>query len=218
METIHVKFDELTTMASECNNSGPDVNCLNFQDSSEEMNEIPSQQDLDNLFGPLYEEFYAMRTPEVLDNFTANTLDNEDTPSSSSIINKSRLVAKGYSQQEGIDLEESFAPVARQETVRMFMAYAAHENFTIYQIDVKTAFLNGSLKEEVFAKDSGFELIAYLDAYHAGCHDDCKSISGEIQFLGDKLVSWSSEKEDYTAISTAEAEYLSLSACYGQVI
>ncbi|GKG15790.1 hypothetical protein Tco_0358113, partial [Tanacetum coccineum] len=52
MEAIHVKFDELTAMAFECNNSGPDVNCLNFQDSSEEMNDIPSQQDLDNLFGP----------------------------------------------------------------------------------------------------------------------------------------------------------------------
>ncbi|GJY70011.1 hypothetical protein Tco_0472993 [Tanacetum coccineum] len=83
----HVYYVEgLRSMASECNNSGPGVNCLNFQDSSEEMNEIPSQQDLDNLFGPLYEEFYAMRTPKVLDNFTANTLDNEDTPSSSSII------------------------------------------------------------------------------------------------------------------------------------
>ncbi|GJS26451.1 retrovirus-related pol polyprotein from transposon TNT 1-94 [Tanacetum coccineum] len=53
METIHVKFDELTTMASECNNSGPGLNCSNFQDSSEELNEIPSPQDLDNLFGPL---------------------------------------------------------------------------------------------------------------------------------------------------------------------
>ncbi|GKD74803.1 hypothetical protein Tco_1333085 [Tanacetum coccineum] len=86
METIHVKFDELTTMASECNNSGPDVNCSNFQDSSEEMNEIPLQQDLDNLFGPLYEEFYVTRTPEVFDYSVAKTLDNEDTPSSSSII------------------------------------------------------------------------------------------------------------------------------------
>ncbi|GJY45515.1 retrovirus-related pol polyprotein from transposon TNT 1-94 [Tanacetum coccineum] len=62
METIHVKFDELTAMASECNNSGPGVTCLNFQDSSKEMNDIPSQQDLDNLFGPLYEEYYAPRT------------------------------------------------------------------------------------------------------------------------------------------------------------
>ncbi|GJY41204.1 retrovirus-related pol polyprotein from transposon TNT 1-94 [Tanacetum coccineum] len=86
MKTIHVKFDELIAMASECNNSGPDVNCSNFQDSSEEMNEIPLQQDLDNLFGPLYEEFYVTRTPEVFDYSVAKTLDNEDTPSSSSII------------------------------------------------------------------------------------------------------------------------------------
>ncbi|GKC03671.1 hypothetical protein Tco_0995281 [Tanacetum coccineum] len=73
-------------MASECNNLGPGVNCLNFQDSSEEMNEISSQQDLDNLFGPLYEDLYVTRTPKVLNNSAANTLDNEDTSSSSSII------------------------------------------------------------------------------------------------------------------------------------
>ncbi|GJU79054.1 retrovirus-related pol polyprotein from transposon TNT 1-94 [Tanacetum coccineum] len=281
------------------------------------------------------------------------------------IRNKSRLVAKGYSQQEGIDFEESFAPVARLEAVRMFVAYAAHKNFTIYQMDVKTAFLNGTLKEEVFvsqpdgfvdldfpnhvyhlkkalygleqalrawydklssflidhhftkgstipcgifinqlqytmellkkhgiekcdaitrpmataridanlqgtptyktkycsmirglmylitsrpyiafatfdcaryqarptkkclkevkrifrylrksinmglwySKDSGFELIAYLDADHTGCHNDCKSASGGIQFLGDKRVSWSSKKKDCTAMSTMKAEY-----------
>ncbi|GJV80302.1 hypothetical protein Tco_1516172 [Tanacetum coccineum] len=86
METIHVKFDELTAMASECNNSGPDLNCLNFQDSSEELNEIPSQQDLDNLFGPLYEEYFSPSTSKCLENFTANTLDVEDTLSPSSII------------------------------------------------------------------------------------------------------------------------------------
>ncbi|GKD84551.1 retrovirus-related pol polyprotein from transposon TNT 1-94 [Tanacetum coccineum] len=60
-----------------------------------------------------------------------------------------RNVIKGYSQQEGIDFEESFTPVARLEVVRMFVAYAAHKNFTIYQMDVKTSFLNGPLKEEV---------------------------------------------------------------------
>ncbi|GJZ56097.1 retrovirus-related pol polyprotein from transposon TNT 1-94 [Tanacetum coccineum] len=73
------------------------------------------------------------------------------------IQKKSRLVAKGYSQQEGIDFEESFAPVARLEAVRMFVAYAAHKNFTIYQMDVKTAFLNGPLKKEVFVNQpNGF--------------------------------------------------------------
>ncbi|GKC24199.1 hypothetical protein Tco_1026349 [Tanacetum coccineum] len=67
-----------------------------------------------------------------------------------------------------------------------------------------------------YPKDSGFELIAYSDADHAGCKDDCKSTSGGLQFLCGKLVSWSSKKQDYTAISTAEAEYVSLSACCAQ--
>ncbi|GKA27200.1 integrase, catalytic region, zinc finger, CCHC-type containing protein [Tanacetum coccineum] len=64
-----------------------------------------------------------------------------------------------------------------------------------------------------YLKDSGFELIAYSDADHAGCKDDCKSTSGGLQFLGGKLMSWSSKKQDCTAMSTAEAEYVSLSAC-----
>nr|GEY79714.1 hypothetical protein [Tanacetum cinerariifolium] len=66
------------------------------------------------------------------------------------IRNKSRLVAKGYAQIEGVGFEESFAPVARLEAVRLFIAYAAHKSFTIYQMDVKTAFLYGPLKEEVY--------------------------------------------------------------------
>ncbi|GKB60000.1 hypothetical protein Tco_0916186 [Tanacetum coccineum] len=86
METIHVKFYELTVMASECNNSRPGFNYSNFQDSSKDSNSIPSKEDLHNLFGPLYEEYYATRSLEVSDNSAANTLDKEDTPSSSSII------------------------------------------------------------------------------------------------------------------------------------
>ncbi|GKD86799.1 retrovirus-related pol polyprotein from transposon TNT 1-94 [Tanacetum coccineum] len=71
--------------------------------------------------------------------------------------NKNYLVAKGYKQEEGIDFEESFAPVARLEAVRVFIAYAAHKNITIFQMDVKTAFLNGPLKEEVYvSQPDGF--------------------------------------------------------------
>nr|GEV11319.1 retrovirus-related Pol polyprotein from transposon TNT 1-94 [Tanacetum cinerariifolium] len=66
------------------------------------------------------------------------------------IRNKSRLVVKGYKQEEGIKSEESFALVARLEAARMFIAYAIHKNFTIFQMDIKTAFLNGTLKEEVY--------------------------------------------------------------------
>ncbi|GJV22779.1 retrovirus-related pol polyprotein from transposon TNT 1-94 [Tanacetum coccineum] len=305
------------------------------------------------------------------------------------VRNKTRLMAKGYKQEEGIEFEESFAPIARLEAVRMFIAYAAHKNIIIFQMDVKMAFLNGPLKEEVYVgqtegfidtefpnyvyklkklytviskhlehdfskrfenlmknnfemsmmgelkfflrlqvhqsphgifisqsqyaiellkkhgldervsmstpmatkrldanlqgtstdqttyrhmigglmyltanrpdiafatficaryqarptvkhlkevkwifrylrqsynislwypKDFGFELIAYSDADHAGCKDDCKTTSGGLQFLGGKLVSWSSKKQDCTAMSTAEAEYVSLSACCAQVI
>ncbi|GKE21891.1 retrovirus-related pol polyprotein from transposon TNT 1-94, partial [Tanacetum coccineum] len=73
------------------------------------------------------------------------------------IRNKARLVAKGYAQEEGIDFEESFAPVARLEAVRIFVAYAAHKSFPIYQMDVKMTFLNGPLKEEVYvAQPDGF--------------------------------------------------------------
>ncbi|GJT32758.1 retrovirus-related pol polyprotein from transposon TNT 1-94 [Tanacetum coccineum] len=373
----------------------PGLNCLNFQGSLEELNEIPSHQDLNNLFGPLYEEYYMPRTFEVSNTSAANTLDVKDTPSPSSIIvedsdatkitcnqdkialekqntiiqNKSCLIAKGYNQQEGIDFEESFAPVARLEVVRMFMAYTAHKNFTTYQVDVKTTFLNGPLKKEVFvSQPEGFvdpnfpnhvnrlkkamyglkqsprawnyklfsfsiehhfikgyfemsmmgemkfflelqihqfphgifinesqytlellrkhgidkcdtvttpmatakidadlqgnptdqtryrsmigglmyltisqpdiafatfvcahyqarltekrlkELITYLDADLVGCLDDYKSTSRGLQFLGDMLVSWSSKKRDCTTMSTAEAEYVSLSACCAQVI
>ncbi|GKF68972.1 retrovirus-related pol polyprotein from transposon TNT 1-94, partial [Tanacetum coccineum] len=72
--------------------------------------------------------------------------------------NKARLVAKGYRQEEGINFEESFAPVARIEAIRIFIANAATKNMIIYQMDVKNAFLNGDLQEEVFvSQPEGFE-------------------------------------------------------------
>nr|GEW43305.1 retrovirus-related Pol polyprotein from transposon TNT 1-94 [Tanacetum cinerariifolium] len=189
--------------------------------------------------------------------------------------NKARLVAKGYRQEEGVDFEESFAPVARIKTICIFIANAASKNMTIYQMDVKTAFLNGELKEEVYVslpegfvdpdhpthvyllkkalyelkqalrawyqaspthlealkrvfrylkgtinwglwylKETTMALTAYADADHAGCQDTRRSTSGSSQFLGDKLVSWSSKKQKNTAISTTEAEYIAMSGCY----
>nr|GEZ70448.1 integrase, catalytic region, zinc finger, CCHC-type, peptidase aspartic, catalytic [Tanacetum cinerariifolium] len=147
------------------------------------------------------------------------------------IRNKARLGAKGYAQEEGIDFEESFAPVASLEAIRIFVAYAAHKSFLIYQMDVKTAFLNGPLKEEVYItqpngfvdpdhpeKGSSFGLTAFSDADHARCIDSRKSTSGGIQFLGDKLVSWMSKKQNCIAMSSAEAEYVALSASCAQVM
>nr|GFC07428.1 retrovirus-related Pol polyprotein from transposon TNT 1-94 [Tanacetum cinerariifolium] len=95
------------------------------------------------------------------------------------IHNKSRLVAKGYAQKEGVDIEdsfapvarleaegvdfeESFAPVARLEAVRLFITYVAHKSFTVYQMDIKTTFLYGPLKEEVYINQP----YGFGDPYH----------------------------------------------------
>ena len=75
------------------------------------------------------------------------------------IRNKSRLVCKGYAQIEGIEFEETFAPVARLEAIRMFLAFACYKNFKVYQMDVKSMFLNGELEEEVYVEQpEGFLL------------------------------------------------------------
>ncbi|GJS70427.1 retrovirus-related pol polyprotein from transposon TNT 1-94 [Tanacetum coccineum] len=287
-----------------------------------------------------------------------------------------RLVAQGFRQEEGTGFEESFAPVARIEAIRIFVANTAHKNMTIYQMDVKTTFLNGELKEEVFvsqpkgfvdqdnpshvyklkkalyglkqaprvwydmlsnflfsqhfskgavdltlfirqtgndlvlmsfflglqisqsprgifmnqskyafeigipidatlyrgmigslmylkssrpdliyavcvcaryqakptkkhlnvvkrifqylkgtiniglwySKDTGMSMTAYVYADHAGCQDTRRSTSGSVQFLGDKLVSWSSKKQKCTAISSKKAKYIVLSGCCTQIL
>nr|GEZ25558.1 ribonuclease H-like domain-containing protein [Tanacetum cinerariifolium] len=312
---------------------------------------------------------------------------NKNDEENTVIQNKSRLVVRGYRQEEGLDFEESFASVARMEAIRIFLAYDAHKSFTVFQMDVKAAFLHGTLKEVVYVcqpegfidadlpthvyklkkalyglkqaprawydelstfllqnhffnsiidptlfirrfdddilvvqvnvddiifgsthprmescdpvgtpmeikdkldldqngtlvdatkyrsmigalmyltssrpdivhatclcawyqakptekhlkevkrifcylwgtvntglwytKDSGFKLTGFSDADFAGCKDTFKSTSDGAQFLGEKLVSWSSKKQDCTALSTAKAKYVSLSACCAQVL
>nr|GEX01148.1 retrovirus-related Pol polyprotein from transposon TNT 1-94 [Tanacetum cinerariifolium] len=158
--------------------------------------------------------------------------------------NTARLVARGYRQEEGIDFEEFFAPVARLEAIRIFLTYATHKNIVVYQMDVKTVFLNGNLQEEVYVSqpdgfvdpdnpnhvyklkkaslwvetsstrvDSLITLIAFADADHAGCQDTRRSTSGSLQFLGDRLISWSSKRQKSDAISNTEAKYIALSGC-----
>ncbi|GJS23985.1 retrovirus-related pol polyprotein from transposon TNT 1-94 [Tanacetum coccineum] len=196
--------------------------------------------------------------------------------------NKARLLARGYRQEKRIDFEESFSPVARLEAIRIFLAFAAYMNMVVYQMDVKTAFLNGNLREEVyvsqldgfvdpdnpnhvyklkkalyglkqaprawydmlssflisqdfskgsvdptlFIRKEGKELLlvqVYVDdiifaastpelyADHAGCQDTRRSTSGSMQFLGDRLVSWSSKRQKSATISSTEAEYIVMS-------
>nr|GEW35724.1 hypothetical protein [Tanacetum cinerariifolium] len=227
-------------------------------------------------------------------------------------------------EEEGIDFEESFAPVARLEAIRIFLAYAAHKNMVVYQMDVKTAFLNGNLGEEVYVsqpdgftdpdnpnhvyklkkapnefrvhglqiyqsprgifinqskysleslkkygfescdpvdtpmvekskldedkegkavdpshycvkrilrylrgtvhrglwylKDSSISLTAFADADHAGCQDTRRSTSGNVKFLGERHISWSSKRQKSAAISSTEAEYIALSGCCAKIL
>jgi len=80
------------------------------------------------------------------------------------IRNKARLVAQGYSQQEGIDYIETFAPVARLEAIRLLLSYAVNHDIILYQMDVTSAFLNGVIEEEVFVKQPlGFEDLKHPD-------------------------------------------------------
>nr|GFA36997.1 retrovirus-related Pol polyprotein from transposon TNT 1-94 [Tanacetum cinerariifolium] len=313
METIHVQFDELTEpMAPVHLSTGPAPTFL-----------TPGQISSGLVSNPV-PWIYKVKLDEYGD----------------VLKNKARLVAKGYCQEEGIDFEESFALVAHIEAIRIFIANVASRNMTVYQMDVKTAFLNGDLKEEVYVsqpegfvdpdhpthvyrlkkalyglkqaprawydtlsrflldnnlskgavdstlftrktgkhillvqiyvddiifastdpkdcdmfsnemsskfqmsmmgqmsfflglqvsqrtinwgllypKDTAMALTTYADADHAGCQDTRRSTSGSAQFLGDKLVSWSSKKQQRTAISTTEAEYIAMSGCCAQIL
>jgi hypothetical protein len=72
--------------------------------------------------------------------------------------NKARLVAKGYSQVEGLDFDETYAPIARLESIRILLAYATYHGFKLYQMDIKSVVLNGPIKEEVYVEQPpGFE-------------------------------------------------------------
>nr|GEZ99010.1 retrovirus-related Pol polyprotein from transposon TNT 1-94 [Tanacetum cinerariifolium] len=165
------------------------------------------------------------------------------------------LVARGYRQEEGIDFEESFAPVTRLEDIRIFLAYVAYKNMVVYQMDVETLFLNGNLREEVYkydfescdpvdipmvekskmdedkegkavdpshyrvsGSDSSVALIAIVDADHAGCQDTHRSTSGSLQFLEERLISWSSKRQKGAAISSTKAKYIALSGCCAQIL
>nr|GFB13850.1 Gag-Pol polyprotein [Tanacetum cinerariifolium] len=178
------------------------------------------------------------------------------------ICNKARLVAKGYSQEEGIDFEESFAPVARLEAVQIFeevyvaqsdgfidhdhpekvyrlrkafyglkkaprawydelLKFLTSKGFTkglqIHQSPYGIFINQAKYALEILHKH-GMEKGQSIDADHVGCIDTRKSTSGGIQFLGNKLVSWMSKKQDCTAMSSAEAEYMALSASCAQVM
>ncbi|KAM6587476.1 hypothetical protein CsatA_010081 [Cannabis sativa] len=129
------------------------------------------------VFGCKFDEFWLLAMQEEINQFIRNNVwELVPRPSHQSVIgtkwvyrnkvdehgvivrNKARLVAQGYNQEEGIDYEETFAPVARLESIRMLLAFACHKNFILYQMDVKIAFLNGYIMEEVYvSQPPGFQ-------------------------------------------------------------
>nr|GEU32981.1 retrovirus-related Pol polyprotein from transposon TNT 1-94 [Tanacetum cinerariifolium] len=192
METIHVNFDELTAMSSEHESFKPVYQRFINDDSSTGSMNISSKEDLDNLFGPMYEEYFEKRSSDTSINFAAQQVHNhEDSPLTSSIVEEQEahpIVTTSEEQtslnplneadetnqedsadfdgntEECINFEKSFAPVARLESVWMFVAFAAHKSITIIHIDVKTAFLNDLLKEKVYvSQPNGFVNLDFPD-------------------------------------------------------
>ncbi|GJS41161.1 retrovirus-related pol polyprotein from transposon TNT 1-94 [Tanacetum coccineum] len=323
IKTIHVDFDELTMMASEHSSLGPALHEMTPTTISSGLVPNPppltplvppSRTNWDILFQLMFDELLTpppsvdLPAPEVVarihevEALVPAWIYKVRLDKLGGILkNKPRLVAHVYRQEEGIDFEESFTPVARLEAIRIFLAFAAHMNMVVYQMDVKTAFLNdfskGSVDPTMFIRKEGKELLLmsmmgkisfflglqifqnprgifinqskyaleslkkysfdscdpvdtpmvekskldkdkegkavdpshyrgmigtllYLtaNADHAGCQDTCHSTSGSMQFLGDRLVSWSSKRQKSAAISSTEAEYIAMSGCCAQIL
>ncbi|GKC38893.1 uncharacterized mitochondrial protein-like protein [Tanacetum coccineum] len=228
IETIHVDFDELTTMASKQFSIGPEPQLLTPGIISSGLMPnppfltpyvLPTKKKWDTLFQPKFDEYFnpllsfvslvpADADPTGIPSSTTIDQDTSSLKSSSRDViptnvqsvnqppehlrkwtkdhpldnvignrvmiitlkwifkvkldelggvlkNKARLVARGYHQEEGIDFKESFALVTRLEAIRIFIAYAAYKNMTVYQRDVKSSFLNGILREEISQSPRG---------------------------------------------------------------
>ncbi|GJV28556.1 retrovirus-related pol polyprotein from transposon TNT 1-94 [Tanacetum coccineum] len=140
--------------------------------------------------------------------------------------NKARLVAKGYRQEEGIDFEESFAPVARIEAIRIFIANAATKNMIIYQMDVKTAFLNGDLQEEVFAPRAWYDTLSKFllaNNFFKGVVDPTLFTrkSGKHILLVQiyvELTAYADADHAGCQDSRRKAEYIAMSGCCAQIL
>jgi hypothetical protein len=117
--------------------------------------------------------------------------------------NKARLVAKGYSQVDGLDFDEIFAPVARLESIQILLAYATYHGFKLYQMDVKNAFLNGHIKEEVYVEQPpSFEDSEYLSHVY--------KLSNALYGIKQALRAWYECLRDVLLLMVLKSEKLTL--------
>nr|GEY60962.1 integrase, catalytic region, zinc finger, CCHC-type, peptidase aspartic, catalytic [Tanacetum cinerariifolium] len=204
---------------------------------------VPSQQELDLLFGPLYDEFFnagsnpkdtqptmniqptsAPSTPTYV-HAKENNDDQaeEDHLPDDEFTNPFCTPAHEVAESSSYNTGNSNVPTFNQPQVSEYRWTKDHLLEQVLGNPSRPVQTRRQLATDpeicMFAlTGSSFGLIAFLDADHAGCIDTRKSTSGRIQFLGDKLVSWMSKKQDCTAMSSAEAEYMALSAICAQVI
>nr|GFA27194.1 retrovirus-related Pol polyprotein from transposon TNT 1-94 [Tanacetum cinerariifolium] len=188
VESIDIRFDEIkevseTSVANDTSGLVPHRKKASDYDNHDPVPQrqdvssladvhVPSQQELDLLYGPLYDEYFNAGS-NLQDKQSTTNIPSTSPPSTHTyvyveennndqaegehymmmnlpILSMRRHKIQRYAQEEGIDFEESFALAARLEAVRIFIAYAAHNSFSIYHIDVKMVFLNGLLKEGVY--------------------------------------------------------------------
>ncbi|GKC60978.1 retrovirus-related pol polyprotein from transposon TNT 1-94 [Tanacetum coccineum] len=181
MGTMNVTFDELSDIDFEQRSSKPELQGrtsghissgldLTYALSTITLNK-PTKRDMEVLFDSMYDDYMGGQTTDATRtalaaleslNRVSSSSGQHKTPYSEMDIKKAHLVVRGYRQEEGIDFEESFTSVARMEAIMIFLAYATHKSFTIYQMDVKMAFLLGSLKEEVYV----CQLEGFIDVDH----------------------------------------------------
>nr|GEY41529.1 hypothetical protein [Tanacetum cinerariifolium] len=228
METMNVSFDELSAVAFEQRSSKPRLNSMTSKQISSGLDltyapstittQQPSEGELDLLFEAMYDDYIGGQ-PSA----TARTVSPAQEPQ----VRQSSTDVDELNSNAMVDGNTFFNPVANSSTNAA--ASSSHQNNK--HDEEQTVIKNKSRLvvrgyrqekgidfEESFAPDSCFELTGFSIADYAGCKDSFKSTSGGAQFLGEKLVSWSSKKQDCTALSTAEAEYVSLSACCAQVL
>nr|GEZ35935.1 retrovirus-related Pol polyprotein from transposon TNT 1-94 [Tanacetum cinerariifolium] len=197
IESIYIRFDEIKEMSKTAH--------------------VPLQQELDLLFSPLYDEFFTAEEERLQDDEFTNPF---YTPVQEVAESSSHIIEQVHGNpSKPVQTRRKLATDPEMCIFALTMSIAEPKN-------IKEAMANSTwieaIQEELHQFDrlqgSSFVLTAFSDAEHAGCIDTRKSTSRGIQFLGDKLVSWMSKKQDFTAMSSTKAEYVALSASCAQVI